>query len=572
MPIGNADIASKFIRLSDLLEIEGANPFRIRAYRNAARTLQNLPREARDLLSDKGGFPKLEGIGKDLAGKIAEIVRTGKFHQLDLLERSRGKELFRLLHFGGLGPKKVRLLSESLNIKSLADLKKELKKGALRSLPGFGEVTEKNIREAFLRAGEGEKRIGLFYAEVIAAPIVEYLRKIAGVREVIVAGSIRRKRETVGDIDILVVADEQRRVCEGFVGHPNIDRILSCGITKASVKLRDGPQVDVRVVKSASFGSALQYFTGSKAHTVKLRKIAQKKGIKINEYGVYRGKSRLGGEREEDIYHSLGMPFIEPELREDSGEIEAATEGNLPRLVTLSNIKGDLHTHTNASDGSASLMEMAQAAMQRGYSYLGITDHSKRLKIANGLDPRRLRAQIEDIERLNSTFNDFALLKGIEVDILEDGSLDLPESILKELDFTICSIHSGFNLSLEKQTSRVLRAMDNPYFKIFGHPTSRLLGKRDGIKLNFGKIILEAKARGHVLEINGQPDRLDLSDTYARMAHDEGVLLSLGSDAHKTEELSYIGFALNQARRGWLEQKDILNTLSLEGIRRRFVR
>jgi DNA polymerase (family 10) len=567
MPIHNADIAAIFDEIADLLEIEEANPFRIRAYRNASRTLQGLGDEAKTMLEQGEDLTELPGIGKDLAAKIKEIVETGRCLALEKLRKASAPGLTELLKIPGLGPKRVHALYHELDIHTPEQLFRAARDGRLRQLPGFGEKTENRILEAIETHVQQTTRIKRARAAQHAQPLLDYLQQAKGVKHVIAAGSYRRCKETVGDLDILVTAAHSRPVMDHFVAYDEITNVLAKGQTRATVILRGGLQVDVRVVPDASYGAALHYFTGSKAHNIAIRRRGQERGLKINEYGVYKNDKQVAGATEESVFKAVGLPWIAPELRENHGEIEAAEAGTLPKLVELEDLKGDLHAHTQATDGHNTLSEMATAAKARGWSYLAITEHSRRLTVAHGLDEKRLLQQIDAIDQLNETLHGITLLKGIEVDILEDGSLDLPDRVLAKLDLVIGAVHSKFNLSREKQTERILKAMDQPHFTILAHPSGRLLQEREPYDVDMPRIIRQAHQRGCFLEINAQPERLDLTDTYCQMAKEEGVLLCINSDAHSTRDFDNLVHGIGQARRGWLEKKDVLNTRPLSQLR-----
>ncbi|MGD8934354.1 MAG: DNA polymerase/3'-5' exonuclease PolX [Gammaproteobacteria bacterium] len=563
MPVHNNEIADLFEKLADLLEIEDANPFRVRAYRNAAQTIRGYAESMADLLAKGEDLSALPDIGKDIAAKIRTIVDTGKLPLLAKVESRTPAALSDLMKIKGLGPKRVRALYKNLNIKTLDDLKRAARNGRIRSLDGFGEKTEQMIRQRVERFTGETARTLLIVAQDIANPLVEYLKQSTGIKEVTLAGSYRRCRETVGDLDIVVTAGRNSNVMERFVRYDEVEEVMSMGHTRSTVRLRSGMQVDLRVVPQVSYGAALYYFTGSRAHNIAVRKIAQKKHLKINEYGVFRGDKRIAGKTEQEVLKQVGLPYIEPELRENRGELEAARKQQLPQLVTLQDIRGDLHCHTNATDGHHSLQQMARAAADRGYEYLSINDHSRHVTVASGLNRKRLLEQIREIDRLNEKHDDIIILKSIEVDILEDGSLDLPESVLKELDFTVCSVHYKFNLSRQKQTERILRAMDNRCFNILAHPTGRLINQREPYEIDLMKIMEAALERGCYLELNAHPDRLDLTDDACIMARDTGLKVAVATDAHCIDDLDYMRFGINQARRGWLESDDVLNTRKL---------
>jgi DNA polymerase (family 10) len=560
MPVLNSDIAEILNRTAELLELEGANPFRVRAYRNAARTVSALPRNITAMLADGKDLSQLPGIGQDLARKIAEIAGTGHLTLLDEIEHRTPPGLAKLLGVPGLGPKRVQILHVALGIDDLDKLAAAARAGKISGLPGFGAKSEEKILHALRTRGPEEHRMPWVRAEEVAGPLVDYLKSIKGVKRTDVAGSYRRRKETVGDLDILVAAADGASVVDRFVNYEDVTEVVSKGTTRSTVILRNGLQVDLRVVPQASYGAALHYFTGSKAHNIAIRKMGVERKLKINEYGVFKGKKRIAGRTETEVYRQVGLPYVEPELREDRGEIAAAKAHRLPKLITLEDIKGDLHAHTNESDGHASLEEMAMAARKRGYEYLAISDHSKRVTIAHGLDSKRLVRQIEQIERLNAELHGIRILKASEVDILEDGSLDLPDSVLSALDLTVCAVHFKFDLPREKQTERIIRAMDNPNFTILAHPTGRLLGSRPPYEVDMERLMATAKDRNCILEVNAQPERLDLIDVHCRMAKDIGVKVAISTDAHATTGLGLVRHGIAQARRGWLEPNDVVNT------------
>jgi DNA polymerase (family 10) len=479
--------------------------------------------------------------------------------------------LIDITRVAGLGPKRAGALYHELHISSTEELEKAAREGKIRDLPGFAAKIEQAILADIQRKGgaQAEKRLKLSVAQQLTLPLLEYLRKVKGVKQVEAAGSYRRGRETVGDMDILVTHSKGSDVMERFVNYEDVERVISRGNTRSTVILRFGFQVDVRAVPEESYGAALHYFTGSKAHNVAIRKMGVKKGLKINEYGVFRGEKRIAGKTEEEVYKQVGLPYIEPELRENRGEIEAARKGKLPNLVKLDDIRGDLHAHTKATEGRASLEEMANAAREKGYDYLAITDHSKHLSITHGLDEKRLADQIEEIDRLNKKWSNFVLLKGIEVDIMEDGSLDLEDEILKKLDIVICSVHHRFNLPQDKQTERIIKAItSSPAFTILGHPTGRLLGEREPYDVDMGKVMKAAKDCGCAIELNAQPERLDLTDIQCKVARNTGVMVAVSTDAHSVNDLGFMKYGVLQARRGWLEAADVLNTRSWSALKK----
>jgi len=556
----NADIAAVFEEIADRLELQGDNPFRIRAYRNAARTLTATTRDLRDILEKTGELPRMPGIGADLAAKIREIITTGHCGLLDRLRRDMPQTVTDLLQIPGLGPKRVRLLYHDLGIATVEQLDRAAREGRIRGLPGFGAKTEQHILDA-TRAHLNKTRRFLWAQ---AAPYAQALRAelavVAGVEQVTVAGSFRRRRETVGDLDVLATAApaQAAAVIDRFTHGGEVAEVLSAGDTRASVVLRNGLQVDLRVVAAQSYGAALHYFTGSKAHSIALRRLAQAKGLKINEYGVFRGATRIAGADEASVYASVGLPYIEPELRENTGEIDAARRGKLPHLVDRPDIKGDLHVHTTASDGRDPLRDMALAAQRNGLRYLAI---------AQRLDAQRLLRQSDDIDRLNADLTGITLLKGVEVSIRQDGSLDLPDAVLARLDLVVAAVHDDFDLPRQRQTERLLRAMDHPHFTILAHPSGRLIDAREPMDIDMLRIIRHARQRGCFLELNAQPDRLDLNDTHCRMAKEEGVLVSLSADARATTDFARLDGGIGQARRGWLQAGDVLNTRPLAALR-----
>ena len=566
MTVYNKEIADIFNQLADLLEISNDNPFRIRAYRNAAMVIGGLSKNLADMIGENKELTDLPGIGEDLAEKIKVIVKTGELPLLNKMEKSVPPVLSELLKIEGLGPSRVRLLYKKLKIKTTNDLKTAIKKGELLKIKGFGEKIQQKILSGLEHLQEYSKRINLADAVPIANTLVNYLKKCKDVIQVECAGSVRRRKETIGDIDVLASSGHCQAVIDYFVKFNEISKVISKGDTRSTVRMHSGVQVDLRVVSPESFGAALVYFTGSKAHNIAIRKIAIKKKLKMNEYGVFKGKQQVAGKTEPDVYSRIGMAYVEPEMRENNGEIELAIKNKLPRLITLNDICGDLHCHTRATDGAASIEEMAEKAIKLGYQYIGITDHSRRLVMVNGLDEKALLNQIKLIDKINQKLKNIVILKSIEVDILQDGQLDLSDDILKELDYTVCSIHSHFDLTKRKQTERIIRAMDNPYFTILGHPTGRLINKREPYEIDMEKIMLAAKERHCFLEINAQPARMDLNEIYCKLARDMQVKVVISTDAHSVAQMDLMQYGVYQARRGWLEAKDVLNTYRLKDL------
>lgn len=560
MQISNAEIAAQLEKIADLLDIEGGNPFRVRAYRRAARLVDELPRSVAEMLAAGADLDELPGIGPDLAGKIATLAQGGELPMLDELEREVPPGIAALLAIPGLGPRRVHQLHETLGIDTVAALTEAANAGKLRTVPSFGRGLEVKILRALASGAGAAPRTSIAAAEQIAKALLQDLWQADGVRQAEIGGSYRRRRETVGDIDIVVAAVPSQPVMKRLTGYEAVAEVVEQGPTRATVRLRSGLQVDLRVVPEQSYGAALLYFTGSKAHNIALRQIAIEQGLKLNEYGLHKGVRQIAGRTEEDLYERLGLSYIPPELREGQGEIDAARHGRLPHLVSAKDIWGDLHIHTDAMDGRASLREMAASARARGYGYIAITDHSRRLGIAHGLDAKRLARQMDEIDRLNDGLKGFTILKAIEVDILEDGTLDLPDAILSKLDLVVGAIHSRFDLLQPKQTERILRAMDNRYFNILAHPTGRLINQRPAYAVDMERVMRGALERGCFLELNAQPDRLDLNDAHCRLAKSLGLKVAISTDAHAEPELGFMRFGVDQARRGWLEAADVLNT------------
>jgi DNA polymerase (family 10) len=563
MPVHNADVADIFNRMADLLEIENANPFRVRAYRNAARIMGSQSKSIVEMVDQGEDLTKLPGIGKDLAEKVKEIVRTGSLSQLKEIEGRTPPELSRLMKIAGLGPKRVKILHEKLGITGLGELREAAQDGKISQLKGFGKKTEQQIVEEIGREKK-EKRFKLVVAEEVANAIIKYLKKVKGVKEAIVAGSYRRRKETVADLDILVTCQKDCEVTEQFVLYEDVRKVIAHGETRSTVLLRSDMQVDLRMVPEVSYGAALHYFTGSKAHNIAIRTIGVKRGLKINEYGVFKGSRRIAGRTEEEVYKGVDLPFIEPELRENWGEIEAAQKGELPKLITIEELRGDLHVHTKETDGRHTLEEMVEGSLHHGYEYVAITNHSKHVTVARGLDVKGMTMLIRKIDHLKEKAKGIMILKSGEVDILDNGSLDLPDRILKELDLTVCAVHSKFNLSREKQTERIIRAMDNPYFNILAHPSGRLINERESYEVDMERLMKAAMERGCFLELNAHPDRLDLTDIDCKMAKEMGLKVVISTDAHSISDLDFIRFGVGQARRGWLGPEDVLNTRSLK--------
>lgn len=568
MTVDNNEIADIFDYHAALLELTDANPFRVRAYHNAARMIQALPQSIESMIAEGKELTELPSIGNDLAAKIREIVSTGSFADMRRLQSKLPGGLIQMETIAGLGPKRVKILYEKLGVSDITSLLRACRSGKVAGIKGFGEKTEARILAACEEFHPEETRFKLAVAEQIAVPLLSYLRKAPGVEQAIIAGSYRRCRETVGDLDVLVIGRDASRIMNYFTAYEDIVSILSKGSTRSTVRLRVGIQVDVRVVPQESYGAALLYFTGSKPHNIVLRTLATERKLKINEYGVFKGSKNIAGRTEEEIYRLLGLSYIEPELRENNGEIEAAREGRLPELITPEDIRGDLHAHTKATDGANTLEEMAEAAKKLGYEYLAVTDHTRHVTVAHGQNASQVLQQCRMIDELNAQLKGITILKSAEVDILEDGTLDLPDSVLRQLDLTVCSIHYKFGIAREKQTERMIRAMDNPYVNIIAHPTGRLVGSRKSYDIDMERVMRVAKERGCFLELNAFPDRLDLNDIHCRMAKEIGLKVVISTDSHHTSHLKYMRYGVAQARRGWLEADDVLNTRDLVTLRK----
>lgn len=568
MTLTNRAIAGQFQRLADLLEIAGENPFRIRAYRNAAETIESLSERLVDAVAEGRDLTAHPHIGRDIAAAIGTLVEDGHLPPLEEVTRTVPPELADLMAVKGLGPKGVKALYDAFRIRSLEDLAAVAEAGRVRELPGFGARKEAALLEGIrqLRA-RGDPRTRIDEAERLAEPLREWLAGAEGVERIAIAGSYRRRRDTVGDLDILVACRDGAAVMQRLVGYEAVERVVSRGTTRSTVRLEGGLQVDVRAVAPASFGAALVYFTGAKAHNVVLRQRAIDRGWKLNEYGLFAGERELAGGDEAGVYRALDLACIPPELREDQGEVQAAEGDALPALITVEDLRGNLHGHTDWSDGKATLEAMARAASERGMAYLAITDHGPRVRVANGLDAARLRRQGEAIDALQAELEGITLLRGCEVDILEDGRLDLPDDVLAGLDVVVCSIHYHLGLSRAEQTARVLRAMDNPHFMIWGHPTAREINRREPVDIDLERCLAAAAERGIAVEINAQPKRLDLCDRHARLALEQGCRLTVNTDAHSVAHLDLARYGIDQARRAWAGPGDVLNTLPLERLR-----
>ncbi len=559
----NQEIATIFYEIADMLDIKSDN-FKQRAYRFAARIIEELPEDL-EKIWQRRGLTEIQGIGKAIADKIEEYFKTGEISLHKRLRSEIPQGVLDMLAVPGMGPKKVGFLYREVGISSLEQLEKAAKERRLRRLRGFGEKTEKNIIKGIEMLKRTKGRMLLGEAMTIAEEIISQLEPL--VERISVAGSARRMRETVGDIDILAVSRNPKRVMDAFSSNPLVSDVVVKGQTKTTVYLEGDLQADIRVVDAGSFGAALQYFTGSKEHNIHVRSIAQRMGYKVNEYGLFEGDERIGGENEEEIYEKLGMMYIEPELRENTGEIEASLERRLPKLVSLKDIKGDLHVHTDWSDGTETIESIAKAAQAMGHEYINVADHSQSLKIARGLSEDELELQLKEVRKVDKEVKDFTVLAGTEVDIKENGELDLDDSILKKLDVVVGAIHSKFSMPRKEMTERIVEAMRNENVDILAHPTGRLIGRRDEYEIDVEEIFEEAVETRTALEINCFPDRLDLNGPHARRAKELGAKMALGTDSHTASNLDFIKFGVGMARRGWLEKEDVINTWSAKKLR-----
>jgi len=565
----NEEIARIFDDVADMLEIGGENFFRVRAYRNAARAVRDFPAPVADLARDR--FKEIPGFGADLAAKLATILDTGDLPIRIELMRTFPTGLLELKNLPALGPKRIKLLADRLRIRNRDDLKQAIEAGQLRAIRGFGAKMEERLLEALAREPDAIKpnRISYADASIAADSLVAHMRGCAGLDQLEVAGSFRRRRETIGDLDMVTASANASAVLQHFLAFPAIVKTLGAGETRASVVLNSALQVDLRVVPRSSWGAALIYFTGSQAHCVHIRRIAQNLGLLLNEYGLYRGAEPVAGSEEEEVYRGLGLSWIPPELREDRGEADAARDGRLPKLIELADLRGDLHSHSTWTDGRASIEEMAKSAQAAGLEYFALTDHSQRLAMVHGLDPLRLREQWGEIEAVGARLSGITILRGIEVDILEDGTLDLPDDVLGELDWVVASVHSKLDMEPDEMTRRMVRAIRNHNVDVIGHPSGRVLGHREPSSFDMGEILHAAREEGCALEVNSQADRLDLTDTACMAAKHAGVKLVISSDSHSTHGFSLLRYGIGQARRGWLEASDVLNTRPLVQLQER---
>lgn len=562
----NSEFARIFFEVAELLELKGENVFKIRAYQKAARNVENLSKNLEEIYKSGGlkALKEVPGIGESIAEHIEEIIKTGTFKKYQELVKEFPKDFTKLIEVPGIGPKTAMLLLKKLKIDTVEKLEKAVKAGKLRDLPGMGAKKEENILKGIELKKKVHGRFLLPDALTYADIVVRALNKIKGVDQIVPAGSLRRWQETIGDIDVLVTSKSPEKIMDTFTTLPQVNQVLSKGPTKSSVVFKNGMQADVRVVEPKSFGAALHYFTGSKQHNILIREMAVKKGLKISEYGIFKGEKQIGGKTEEEVFDSVGLPFIPPELRQGTDEIEAAKKNKLPKLVELADIRGDLQMHSKYSDGANTIEEMVEKAKELGYEYIAITDHTKSTRVAGGQTEKEILKELAHIDKLNSKLKGFRILKGAEVDILPDGSLDYPDPVLKELEVVIAAVHSNFKMERSKMTKRIITAFKNKYVNILSHPTGRLIGKRDPYEVDVEEIINAARDTGTYLELNSYPERLDLSDIHCKRAREEGILIAINTDAHAALQLEMMKYGVMTARRGWLEAKDVINTFSID--------
>ncbi|MBC7129088.1 MAG: DNA polymerase/3'-5' exonuclease PolX [Thermoplasmatales archaeon] len=562
----NQEVAKLLYEIADLLEIEGVE-FKPRAYRKAAQNIESFSIDIEELYK-KNELKSIPGVGKSIEEKIREYLETGRINKLEEMRKRIPIDIESLSKIEGLGPKMIKALYEQLGVKNLDDLEKAAREGKIRKLKGFGEKTEKNILENIEIARKRQERFLLGFALKDALEVIDLLK--GHVEKISLAGSIRRRKETIGDVDILAVAKEPHKIMDIFTSMKKVEKVIAKGDTKSSVRLYGGLQVDLRIVDKESFGSALQYFTGSKDHNIELRKIAIKKGYKLNEYGLFENDLRIAGEDEEKVYEMLGMQWIPPEMRENRGEIELALDGKLPKIVEYEEVKGDLQMHTVWSDGANSIEDMVKEARRLGHKFIAITDHVGSLKIAGGMDEKKVIEQGKEIEKLREKYDDIYIFHGVEANIMKDGELDVSNSLLKEVDVVLASVHTAFRMNEEEMTSRVIKAIKHDYVDIIAHPTCRIIQEREPIKVDIEKVLQSAKDNNVVMEINAYPDRLDLNDINTKLAVEIGVKLSIGTDAHTIDHLRYYELGTAVARRGWAKKEDIINTYTVEELKKLF--
>ena len=572
----NVEIAHVLSKYADLLEIQGEDLFRVLAYRNAARTIESLSQPVAQLLEEGKDLKKfkLPGIGKSMAEHVEEIIKTGTLQALKQLRKKLPASLDELLEIEGLGPKRTKQLYEKLGISSIKKLEQGIESGKVEALSGFGKKSAEKIRRAIQNLAKRPKRFKLLDADQLVRPLIEYLRKGGGIEQLEVAGSYRRRMETVGDLDILAACEKPEPVMQRFQSYPEVARVIAAGTTRGTVILRSGLQVDLRILPQRCYGAALVYFTGSKAHNIAVRKLGVERELRISEYGVFRvpkGKKaeeagveegeRIGGAKEEDVFRAVNLDWVPPELREDRGEIQAAQKHKLPDLIVLDDIRGDLHMHSKWTDGKNTIEEMVRACKERGYQYCAITDHSKAVRVAGGLSAADFKKQLEEIKEVRSKVRGITVFAGCEVDILADGSLDLPDDLLEQLDVVVAAVHAKMDMTQSEMTKRVLKALTHPAVTILAHPTGRLINQREPFAIDLEEIFHAAKETDVAVELNAQPDRLDLNDLHLFRAREIGVKIAMNTDAHSTEQLRFMRYGIDQARRGWLEKRHVLNAM-----------
>jgi len=574
----NLEIAKVLSQIGDLLEIQDANPFRVRAYRNAARLVDGHAKPMRKLVEEESDLTELPGIGKEMAKHIHELIETGGLSALDELAEKIPRSLIDVIELPGVGPKKAKKLWKELGIETVDELEQRAEAGEVAALDGFGEKSQQKILTGIEQFRQHRSRFKLVEADLLVAPLLEYLRESPEIERLEVAGSYRRRVETVGDIDLLAIASDADAVMKRFTSYPKVTQVQMSGSTRGRVSLQSGLEVDLRILTEPSYGAALVYFTGSKEHNIKLRKRAIERGLRLSEYGVFREEGDdqqesgerdpwagelVAGRTEEEVYATVELPWIAPELREDRGEVEAAAKGDLPVLLELADMKGDLQMHSTWSDGKNSIEEMVAASAARGYEYMALTDHSKALAMTGGLDAKRVREQWKEIEEVQERHPEIRILRSQEVDILADGTLDQDDDVLEELDVVVISVHSRFDLPAAEQTARILVALQHPHVDILAHPTGRLINRRPPFELQLDEILHCAKENGVVVELNAHPERLDLKDTHLMLARELGLKVAISTDAHRARDLDLMHYGVEQARRAWLSKSDVVNALPL---------
>ena len=567
----NQELAAIFEHIGNILDIQGENPFKVRAYKRAVQILENLTVQL-STPEDLDKLSKLPGIGEAITKKIKELLETGTLKYYEELKKSEYAPLVEFLKIPGIGPKHAKLIYDNLKIKTVPNLEKAAKQGKLKGLFGLGEKTEENILKGVTQVRKYKERFPLAFIHPRAQAMLDELKKNSHIKKITLAGSLRRMKDTIADVDILVATDKPKSVADAFAKLPQVASVLAKGETKSSIMTRDGFQSDLRTVKPAEFGAAQHYFTGSKAHNIRVRSLGVQKGLKINEYGVFKGKKRIAGKSEQEVFKSVGLPFIPPELREDWGEIELGLKKRLPRFVELEDLKGDLHVHSDWTDGKNTIQEMAHAAKKRGYQYIAVCDHSPNVGITNGLQPERLYLQIEQIKKLNRKFKNFKILTGIEVDIKSNSELDLPDDVLEELDLVVAAVHTSFNQPEAGMTRRIIKAVENPNVDIIAHPTGRLIGKREPYQVDMDKLMDACLKNNKVLELNAYPERLDLNDIHCRKAREKGVKIAISTDAHSVKHLDWMMYGVATAKRGWLDPDIVINTFGLQKLIKLFIR